>query len=143
MGRQETLEALNELLTIHARSLPRYLTYARPWIHPGDEDALETLQLIVRDQQQMMERITETILDMEAQPDPGRFPLEFTATHDLSLDFLLRRAVEYQRTDVESIERCVEALRLVPAVLPLAQEALGLARGHLESLEALVTSKVE
>lgn len=125
---------LNRLLQIHYRSLPMYLASARPWVPAGHEKAAETLELIVVDEKRMIEKISEALLDVGADIELGEFPMTFTDLHDLSVDFLLKELVEAQRRDVAAIEDCVAD----SAGDPLAQEALGAAKGHLESLEEAV-----
>lgn len=138
MTQATTTDTLNRLLAITCRSFPMYLTYARPWLRQGTEQIAETLEHIVADQRALAERISEAIVDGDACPDTGEFPMEFTDLHDLSAEFIVRMAIEYQKRDVTAIEQVVDQLRLAPAALPLAEEALGMAKGHLESLEELV-----
>jgi hypothetical protein len=125
---------LNRLLQIHYRSLPMYLASARPWVPTGHEKAAETLNLIVDDEKRMVERITDELLTLGADIEYGEFPMTYTDLHDLSVDYLLKEMVESQREDVAAIEGCVADT----AGDPLAQEALGAAKGHLESLEEAV-----
>jgi hypothetical protein len=70
--------------------------------------------------------------------DLGDFPIAYTELHDLSLDFLIRKAVTYQKQDLAEIERCVANLAGHPEEQSLAEEALGASRAHLEMLEDLV-----
>jgi len=133
-----TLNELRRLLVIHYRSLPVYLSYARPWSDRGQEQAVQTLQHIAGDQQQMVERLSKLILDTDAALEWGEFPIEFTDLHDLSITYLLSRLVEWQRGDIESIRQCLAALNDDADAETIAQEALGMAKGHLESLEELI-----
>ena len=145
----DTVAILNRLLLIHERSLPMYLVHARPWTHMGsekalDEKALDVFQLIVADQRAMAERISEFIIQAGHQVHTGgAFPLEFTDMHDLAVEFLIGQAVAYQKQDVEAIQSCVGQLRLAPAALSLAEEALGMAKGHLQSLDELLEQPVK
>jgi hypothetical protein len=134
MSKQSTHRALNRLLTVLERSLPMYLSYARPWTHPGDEKAVKTLKHIVEDQQQMAERVGQAVLDL-GPIELGEYPIEFYDWHDLSLDFLLSKLVICQKRDIARIESCVSELQADRAAAALAEEALGAARGHLEALE--------
>ena len=130
-----TLDVLNRLLEILCRSFPMYASYARPWKRRGDERAAETFAHIVADQSALAARVNAAIVEFGAIPNEGRFPIEFTDLHDLSMDYLVREAIVCQQRDIASIEQCVDALRLAPAACELALEALGLAKGHLESLK--------
>ena len=136
---QRTIEALNRLLVIHRRSFPMYITEARPWVGPGEERAVEVLQHIEADQSAMTGRIAATIQAAGGTPDLGQFPIEFTDAHDLALDYLLRASVTHQQADIRSIEACIDQLSLSPASRAVAEEALGQAKGHLQSLTELVS----
>jgi hypothetical protein len=135
----DTIETLNRVLVLLQRSFPQYLRYARPYIPAGREDVMDTIQEIVLCQDSLAERIEQYIHESGALPDPGRFPVEFTDTHDLAIDFLIREAIGYQKEDIANLQECVEQLRMAPAAQRLAAEALGMAKGHLESLEELLS----
>ncbi len=137
MSDANTIDVLNRLLGIHQSSFLMYLTYARPYMRGGDESTAESLTQMVADQQALSGRISTAISDAGGQIGGGEFPMEFTSKHDLAIEYLLHRAVEYQRGDIAAIESCVADLALAPAAKALADEALGLAKGHLESLEEL------
>ncbi|HVA50186.1 MAG TPA: hypothetical protein VNH11_27725 [Pirellulales bacterium] len=139
LNKNRTFELLSELLAIEYRSFPMYLTDACPWTHHGDERATETLQNIVADQKAMVQRTGEFIMDAGGRVDMGEYPMEFTDTHFLSLDFLLKELLRYQRQDVSAIERIVRQLADERAARELAEETLGSERAHLEAIEALVS----
>jgi hypothetical protein len=134
----DTNEVLNRLMLLHRRSLPMYLNWAQPWSDRGDQQAQEALSHIVADQQYLVDRIATLILDNNGVIDPGEFPLVYTGYHDLSLDYLLQKMIAHQKQDIEDIEECVDMLRLAPMAKSVAEESLGAAKGHLESLEELV-----
>ena len=129
--------ALNRLLAIHCRSFPQYLQYARPYTIGSDSEKLETIEQIAEDQQQMSDRIAAMLKAADQTPNTGRFPMEFTDTHDLSIDYLLKEAAAYQREDIAAIEACAARLKSAPEGFALAEEALGMAKGHLDCLEEL------
>ena len=138
-NKNRKFDLLNDLFAIEYRSFPMYLTDASPWTHHGDEKATEALQNIVLDQKAMVQRIGEFILDAGGRVETGEYPMEFTDTHFLSLDFLLKELVRYQRADVAAIERIVSQLPDDRAARELAEETLGMERAHLEALEALIS----
>ena len=144
MNLKRTIRALNDLLAIEYRSLPMYLTDATPWTHPGDEKATQTLEHIVVDQRETCRRVAEMILARGGGSiDVGEFPMEFTDTHFLSLDFLLKELLTYQKVIVGRIERLVAELTDDRPARELAQDALGSERQHLEALEELVRQPVQ
>jgi hypothetical protein len=131
------INILNRLLAIHYRSLPMYLRDARPWRHSGDDRANELLSQIITEHQRMVEHISETLLELGGDIEPGEFPMLFTDMHDLSYNYLLRQLVDQQRQMVAQIQECADAAPGEPLVL----EALGLAKGHLEELQELAFTK--
>jgi len=118
-----------------------YLRCAPPLAAEADSEAVDGLNRIVEDQTILSRRITALILSSGDQPNAGDFPMEFTDMHDLTIDFIFRRAIGYQHQDIASIQQCVDSLRMAPAALALAEEALRMAKGRLESLEKLVQDK--
>jgi hypothetical protein len=137
MATAAVYQALNRLLTILYRSLPMYLTDACPWTSGGDEKATAALRHIVDDQRRLAQRIAEHILAHYGRVDMGEYPIDFPDTHDLSLDYLLGKLVQCQKNDVAAIEACIPGLQPDRKAVALAEEALGSARGHLETLEEL------
>ena len=137
MTKQGTYHALNRLLTILYRSLPMYLTFACPWTRRGDEKAVAVLRNVVEDQKQLAARVAEYIMRV-GPVEMGEYPADFPDTHDLALDYLVVKLIQCQKNDVQAIEECVAQLTDDRKAAALAEEALGAARGHLESLEELV-----
>jgi hypothetical protein len=132
-----TVALLNRLFQTVCRSLPMYLAEAAdPWMHAGDEKAKETLNNIVADQRAFAARIADRILDIGTL-DAGVYPMEFTDTHFLALDFLIGELIKFQRRDVGRIERIVDLLHDDYDARELAEETLGAERAHLEMLEEL------
>ena len=143
MNSSNTIEVLNRLVVIHHRSLGSYLSYAAPAWHRDDQDAKQELERIVADQQDIVDRIGETVVSNSGTVLYGSYPMDFTFYHDLSFEFLLKKLLEHQREDIVAIENCVGQLDGSPATArSLAQESLGMAKGHLESLEELKRSAV-
>ncbi len=138
MSRTPLYLLLNQLLGIVGKSFPQYLRYSRPYIPPGREGIWDTIEAIVHDQDVLAERISQLLLDAEAPLRPGEFPMEYTDTHDLSIDYQLKEAIAYQQQDIESIRALIDSLQSYPEAKALAEEALGMAKGHLESLQEMV-----
>ncbi len=98
---------------------------------------------IVADQRLYCGRIAEAILQERGRFDSGDYPMEFTEYNMLSLDFLLTAMIRHQKQDIAAIERCVADLAGNMQYQVLAEEVLGNARGHLESLQELVGRRTE
>lgn len=137
MTSTDTNDILNRILVLHARSLPVYLSYARPdqlWKHPKVADVLDR---IVADHQRMVDRLGTLILENHGVVNHGEFPMSFTALHDLSVEYLLNMLIDRQKRFVAVIEKLADQLTLAPYAQAAAREAVGEAKGHLENLEEL------
>jgi hypothetical protein len=115
-----------------------YIRYASPWTHDGDTRAMAAIGHIVADHETLSRRIAVAIFERHGVLNPGEYPMSFTGIHDVSLDYLVLRLIECQRADLAAIEQCIADLRDDPQARATAEECLGAARGHLESLEELV-----
>ena len=142
MSNAESIDALNRVLGTILRSFPQYLRWSRPWVPPGHERVLETLERIVSEQDALAERVFDTIDDLGGLPDTGEFPMEFTDTHDLSIDYMLREAVGYGRQDVANLEELSKLTNLAPQAEPLVRDAYQMAMRHSASLEALIPANL-
>lgn len=138
----DTSQLLSQLLVHQYRSLPMFLTEAVPWTHRGDEDATRVLLDIVQGQRDLSNRVATELQQRGCPIDTGEYPMEFLDLHFLSLDFLLQRLIENQQNEVESIGRISAELDGDPTAYHLAKEALGAAKGYLESLTELTSSFV-
>src|SRR3954470_23631773 len=140
MPSPDTITVLNRVLEILERSFPQYMRYARPYVPPGRENIMQTIEQIVAGQDALAERVSQHIFESSGLPDHGDFPIEYTDTHDLAIDYLLQEAIDCTKQDIGDLEQCVDSLRLAPAAQLLASEALGMTKGHLELLSKLATS---
>ena len=138
MSQSATYVQLNRLLAIVGRSFPQYLQYSRPHVPPGRSNLVDALDGIAADQNVMVERISQMLADGDLPARFGEFPMEYTDLHDLDLDYLVTQAVRYQEQDIATIADIVEQLRLAPAAQSLAEEALGMAKGQLDTLRELL-----
>jgi hypothetical protein len=134
----KTLDLLNRLLAIVYRSLPMFVHGAAPWTRHGDEKAVSTLEDIVIDQEAMVKRIAELILDRGGVVANSEFPMDYAEFHMLSMDYMLTQVVIFQRRDVAEIDGIVSQLSGDTQAQELAQETLGSEKAHLEALESLV-----
>ncbi|MCE9555000.1 MAG: hypothetical protein K8T91_16720 [Planctomycetes bacterium] len=138
MNNRDTIDALNQLLAIHYRSVPMYLTEAVPWTHHGDEQATAAVEDIVASHKAIVVRLADEIQNRYGVVDPGDFPAEYTDLHFLSLDYLLIEILAGLDLDIQSIQECVRRLEDDRVGKALAEEALGNARGHRQTIEELL-----
>lgn len=141
MNSLKTIQVLDKLLGILSRSLPAYLADAKPWTQSADQKLCAALDNLVADQQRYARRLDEAITELGGRPDPGRFPMNFTAKHDLSLGFLVQELAIQQEQDISMIERCAAQLESISSLHALAEEILGNARGHLDILKEVMNAK--
>jgi hypothetical protein len=136
----DSIHWLNRLLAIHCRSFPQYLRWSKPHVPAGRVLELEALEAMALDQDVMSERISRMVVDADALPRTGEFPMEFTDLHDLDIDYLIQLAIRYQLQDVAAIQALVDRLHTSPPARALAEESLGMAKGHLDTLRELAAS---
>jgi len=139
MNRLEQIAVLNRLLDVLTSSLPVYLERMQPWVRRGAENGLAVLARIAADQRALAARVAGAIVERRGQPAPGHFPIEFTAFNDLAVEYLVGKAAERQRRDVQAIARAARELRESPTLTSLAEEVLGHAHRHLKALEGVST----
>ena len=137
MSRNNTVDILNQVLTLQYRSLPMYLVYGAPWTHHGDEQASAVLKNIVADQERISRRIAEEIYDRNAIPNPDDFPLEYAELNFLSLEYLLGELLADHTHNVAQLELLTTALTEDAPAKALVEEVLGSARAHLDALQGL------
>jgi hypothetical protein len=137
IAKSSTAAIMNRLLALHQRSLPMFLTYAAPWTSTHDLKAVQTLRYLVEDQKRLAARMADYMLERRWRIDNGEFPLEFTGLHDVSLEYLWQKLIDAEKSDIAAIQQCIAGLASDPFARALAEEALGSARGHLESLEEI------
>lgn len=137
MRDEKTNEILNRLLVIHARSLPNFLAYARPWWPAEHAKATEVLADIAADQDDIAARAGPLIVAAAGAVACGQFPDRFSTLHDLSFHFMLAELVRYQDRTIAALEQFVPQLPQSSMAQELAQEALGKAKAHRDALRDL------
>ncbi|REJ68659.1 MAG: hypothetical protein DWQ31_07265 [Planctomycetota bacterium] len=142
MSSSAAIDVLGELLVIHFRSFPQYLAATHAWMERSEDEAVEVIRNIVADQQTYCTRLADMIQRRGGRIDQGDFPMDYTDTHDLGLDFIIGKLLREQKRDLELIENCRSRLAAdVPGTV-LAEEALGAAQAHLDALEELESSRM-
>lgn len=137
MSTIDAIAVLNRLLVIEYRSLPMYLMDATPWSPSGDERAA-SLRHIAADQKAAVERLARLILERGGAIETGEYPMDYTDTHFLAVDYLLKEVLGYQQAAVAEIERLVPLLGADRPARELAQEVLGSEKAHRDMLASLV-----
>jgi len=140
MNCDDLINVLNRLLRIVYRSLPVYLVEMKPWPSYGSSKARELLLEIASDDRTMAARVAEAIHDQGGRTEAGQFPIEFSAVHDLELEFLIKQTIDWLKDEIAAIQRCADDLTGAPPLRSLAEETLATARRHLRSLQELTST---
>jgi hypothetical protein len=137
MPSPSTIDVLNKLYVLHARSLAMYLHFAQPHRIARNPKAGAVLAQVVADQTRTADRLATLVLDAGGQIDPGEFPMWFTGLHDLSVEYLVAKLIERQQRFIAACEQLADALTLAPFAQAAAREAVGEAKGHSDNLREL------
>ncbi len=143
MNESSNLETLNELLQTLGRSLAAYLAQARPWTPCQGEKLCEAVTRLAADQKRYIARLEQAIVELGGRPDPGRFPAEFAAKNDLSLEYLRQELLRRQEEDIAAIKQCAEQLEGDASLHSLAEEILGNAKGHRDILKEMMNDEIQ
>lgn len=137
MSSEPSIPVLNRVLAAHYRTLARYLSYASPTWHRGDENARAVLRNVADSQQETVDRLGALVVESGGAVDYGQFPIEYTGYHDLGFGFLLKKLVDNQQRLVRLVEEAVRQPGLNSLAKATLEEILGLAKGHLENFREL------
>ncbi len=66
--------------------------------------------------------------------------MEFTGMHDLSIEYILQDVAKRQQREMEWIGNLSSLLETDATARALAQESLGAAKAHLQSLEECIST---
>lgn len=143
MHHVDSLSLIQRLLNLVYRSFPMYLVYGSPAQHTAaDAQVAKTLQGIVHDQEALSIRLADFITTRGDVPGTGDFPILFPDLNFLSLEYLLRELVEFQRKSVAEIEEITSQLTEDAPAQALAEEVLGAEKAHLEAMQSLLKQPV-
>ena len=130
MVRSDSIFALNRLLHLAARSFATYSIEVRRASYRGPKELWAVLQQIAGEQQALARRLDEAIRQAGGAPNPGAFPIDFTAWNDVALGRIVEHALDLQRGVVAEIEQAAAGLQEHPDWRVIAQDALDEARSH-------------
>jgi hypothetical protein len=137
MNSSELAKVLSRLSAIHNRSFPVFLLQSSSWVRGANDKPAETLKRIAEANQVLVDRIGRELYAHQSVAEHGEFPMYYADWIDLSPTFMVNSAITEVRRDVAAINECVDELAEEPMLLALAQEALGEAKGHVDSLVEL------
>jgi bacterioferritin (cytochrome b1) len=131
------VDLLNQVLAMLRKSFPQYARFSRPYIPPGHEQAWRMIKDIATAEESLAHQVSDEILSMGGLTHAGDFPIDFTDTHDLGIDYMVAEAMGYQRQDIAKLETIIEGLKSTPSAHAAVEEILSVARRHLKTLEDL------
>ncbi len=137
MPQTDVISLLNRLDHQMLRSFPAYSMAVRASSYRGPDEMYDLLRRISSEQRQLADRIAEAIRDRRGIPDPGQFPIEFTAWNDVALPRILERSAELLENTLAEASAIADANPVAP-VFHFAKEVVHLTRRHLAQIgEAL------
>lgn len=128
-------QRLQQIAALHHRSLPVYLTYARPWVRSGREMHARVIEDIAADHHELVEKILGVLREDGRPVLLGDFPLAFTNLNDLAFDFILKELIRYERHLKKTLETMVDEFPPGSVYRGVVDYGLGMAAGHLQNLE--------
>lgn len=141
----KSVDLLNQLLHLHVRSLAMYVSETAFWRGAASQDADfdRALRALVLDQRTLGDRIAQAITGRYGAVRPGSYAMEFTDKQDLAVEYLLGEALNYERRALAVKQSIRQAIPAGDAeAVELVDEAIGAAKGHIESLEKLAAKPV-
>lgn len=139
MSPDSTNAALNRLWVMHRFSLASYLASAPPCWDETDTAAASLLKDIADEQIDLADRLGKLIAQTRGELSISRYPDRFSGMHDLSVDYTWHELISYQQRTVEAITRLLPQLTAGTKAEAVAQECLGVAKAHLDSLQELAS----
>ena len=133
----ETLDNLNRIVVSLDQSLAHYLSDAVPYVSDDAKFGWDVVQSISENQQELVDRVGSFILQQGGGVSSGSYPIQWSALHDVSFEFLLPHLINNQNQLINVLEGCVADNYSIQA-RSLAEEALGQAKAHRDSLEELL-----
>lgn len=137
----KSLKVAERVFQRETASLPQYLNDAWPWVDPTDPldiEAAELVRSIINEENEWIERLARLIESRGGVPLTGSYPAEFTDTHYLALEFLLKRLIAYQRWNMEQLEADLEAAADDPELRNILSHMLERKREQTHALEELL-----
>ena len=135
MSSADVVRILNQFLVIHSRSLPVYLSDARPWMRGSDQAAYEAMKEIATAHREAHDRLAEMVLRRGGTPAAGEFPMDFTGYNDLSLAYLTGIMIERGERAIATMTTLASQLGEDSMAQAVAEELIGEAKAHVDMLK--------
>ncbi len=137
MNDPQTVARLHEIIRRESLSVLLYVGQAFPWTTARNNSALTELKRIIDEEQAAINALGTFLVRKHASlPWIGSFPSSYTTSNFLSLDYVLKRLIEFERPSIQHLEKDVSALADAEAKAKV-QALLDVKRQHLRELELL------
>jgi hypothetical protein len=134
---------LQEIVRRESRSFLQYIADSFPWTTSNEHAVLAKLQQLIAEECVVVAGLGRFLVRHHlAPPYLGPYPMEFTRSNFVALDFLLPRLVEEQRRAIVALEQDLSQLYDAEARAAV-QSILDTKRRHLQTLEGLTASHCE
>ena len=131
---------LQDIVRRASRSMLQYVGESYPWAGDGEAEVLTRVQAVIAEEEQAVEGLAAFLRRRRIGiPYLGSYPEPFTNLNYVSLDYLLPRLLDWQRSWVAILER--DATLIGDAEAKAQVDALvAVARRHLEALLKIVAT---
>jgi hypothetical protein len=135
-----TQALLQDIVRRASRSMLQYVGESYPWAGDGEAEVLTQVQAVIAEEEQAVEGLAAFLRRRRIGiPYLGSYPEPFTNLNYVSLDYLLPRLLDWQRSWVAILER--DATLIGEAEAKAQVDALvAVARRHLEELVKIVAT---
>lgn len=133
----DTLPILDRLFRRECTSLAQYLGESWPWTHRDDAAAQELVRSIMADERRWAEQLASLIDERGGVARTGNYPTQFTDTHFLALDFMLRRLADSLGDSLPSLHRDTADARDDSLLESLLAQMIERKRGQIDALGRL------
>lgn len=126
------------LVAVLESSPAMYLADSRLETYPGPAEVRRGLAEIAADHRRVLGKAAEILAEREVAAPRARYPLAFSAWHDVDLGWLLPRVIDALRKQLGEFD-CIAAAPDDAAARDLAAEAAATTRRHVDRLVDLAT----
>ena len=135
-----TQALLQDIVRRASRSMLQYVGESYPWAGDGEAAALTQVQAVIAEEEQAVEGLAAFLRRRRIGiPYLGSYPEPFTNLNYVSLDYLLPRLLDWQRSWVGILERDATLIAHLEAKAEVIK-LLDAARRHLDELEKIVAT---
>jgi hypothetical protein len=134
---------LQALIQRESQSLLHYVCESFPWITAREQEALDRLQQINKEEMESAAVLARYLFKHHIVPAAlGSYPMTYTNINYMALDHLMPLLITYQQGQVGELEKDLRKIKDAEARQHVEQ-FLDMKRRHLGTLEELAQSLVE